>query len=146
MGVSIREYARHRGVAESTVRKALRSGRIAAGPDGAIEPETADAAWTANTNAAKRRTRKAVPKAALAAARETLTESGRRPAGAGMTFMEARTASEVLKVQTARINLQRLKGGGHRPGPGHRACLPVRTRGARCVAQLAGTGLGVDGG
>ena len=110
MGVSIREYARHRGVAESTVRKALRSGRIAAGPDGAIEPETADAAWTANTNAAKRRTRKAVPKAALAAARETLTESGRRPAGAGMTFMEARTASEVLKVQTARINLQRLKG------------------------------------
>ena len=110
MGVSIREYARHRGVAESTVRKALRSGRIVAEADGTIEPGTADAAWQANTNAAKQRKRKAVPKAALAAARETLQESGQRPAGAGMTFMEARTASEVLKVQTARITLQRLKG------------------------------------
>ncbi len=110
MGVSIREYARHRGVAESTVRKALQSARIAAEPDGTIEPGTADAAWARNTNAAKRRKRKAVPKAALEAARETLTESGQRPAGVGMTFMEARTASEVLKVQTARINLQRLKG------------------------------------
>ncbi len=110
MGISIREYARHRGVAESTVRKALRSGRIAAEPDGTIEPGTADAAWAQNTNAAKRRKRKAVPKAALAAARETLAESGQRPAGPGMTFMEARTASEVLKVQTARVKLHRLKG------------------------------------
>ena len=51
-----------------------------------------------------------MPKVALEAARETLQDSGQPPAGAGMTFMEARTASEVLKVQTARINLQRLKG------------------------------------
>ena len=110
MGISIRAYARLRGVAESTVRKALKSGRIAADADGTIDPEKADAAWAANTNAAKRRRRKAVPETALAAARETLHESGQRPAGAGMTFMEARTASEILKVQTARIALQRLKG------------------------------------
>ncbi|MBI4254860.1 MAG: elements of external origin [Candidatus Rokubacteria bacterium] len=110
MGMTIRAYARHRGVDESTVRKALRAGRIAAEPDGTIDPAKADAAWAANTDAAKRPRRKAVPKAALQAARETLQESGQRPAGPGMTFMEARTASEVLKVQTARINLQRLKG------------------------------------
>jgi len=110
MGVSIRAYASRRGVAESTVRKALQAGRITAERDGTIDPDKADAAWKANTNVAKRRRRKAVPKAAVEAARETLQESGQRPAGPGMTFMEARTASEVLKVQTARINLQRLKG------------------------------------
>ncbi|MFQ5984966.1 MAG: elements of external origin [Alphaproteobacteria bacterium] len=123
MGVSIRAYARRRGVDESTVRKALKTGRIATEPDGTIDPARADAAWKANTSVAKRRNppsrsplrrakerRKAVPKAAVEAARETLQESGQRPAGSGMTFMEARTANEVLKVQTARIKLQRLKG------------------------------------
>lgn len=110
MGISIRAYARRREVAESAVRKALEKGRITAEPDGTIDPAKADAAWTANTDSAKQRKRKAVPKAAVAAARQTLEESGQRPAGPGMTFMEARTASEILRVQTARINLQRLKG------------------------------------
>jgi hypothetical protein len=123
MGFSIRAYARRRGVAESAVRKALEKGRIAAESDGTIDPVKADAAWTTNTDAAKSRNppsrnplrrakerRKAVPKAAVAAARQTLEESGQRPAGPGMTFMEARTASEILRVKTARINLQLLKG------------------------------------
>jgi len=95
MGVSIRAYARHRGVAESTVRKALASGRITSEPDGTIDPAKADAAWKANTNVAKRRKRKRVPKAAGA----------RRVEGAGVAEAE-KSSNEIPHAAdspTARI-------------------------------------------
>jgi len=43
MGLSRRAYARHRGVAENAVRKAIASGRITLEPDGTIDPVKADA-------------------------------------------------------------------------------------------------------
>jgi len=121
MGLSIRAYARHRGVSHSAVRKAIAAGRITPEPDGTIEPGKADAEWLANTGAARGRgkpkatggrgkTVKPVPEAALNAVRETLRESGESVAAGGTTFMQARTANEVLKAQTARVRLQRLKG------------------------------------
>ncbi len=48
--MSLREYARHRGVALSAVQKAIASGRIATLADGRIDPAAADAAWARNTN------------------------------------------------------------------------------------------------
>jgi hypothetical protein len=51
-----------------------------------------------------------VPEAAVGAVRETLREHGEPVAAGGMTFMQARTANEVLKAQTARVRLQRMKG------------------------------------
>jgi hypothetical protein len=54
-----------------------------------------------------------VPEAALGAVRDTLREQG-EPIVAGpgqaMTFMQARTANEVLKAQERRVRLQRMKG------------------------------------
>ena len=119
MGLSRRAYARHRGVAESAVRKAIGAGRITVEPDGTIDPAKADAEWSANTNATQgrgkrgggRRTAvKPVPEAAVSAVRETLRESGEPVTAGATTFMQARTANEVLKAQTARVRLQRLKG------------------------------------
>jgi len=121
MGLSIRGYARHRGVSHTAVQKAIAAGRITPEPDGAIEPGKADAEWSANTGAARGRgkskatagrgrTVKPVPEAALNAVRETLRESGEPVTAGGATFMQARTANEVLKAQTARVRLQRLKG------------------------------------
>ena len=49
MGLSIRAYARHRGVAHSAVQKALASGRIQPEPDGTINPVKADAQWAMHT-------------------------------------------------------------------------------------------------
>lgn len=49
MGISMREYARKRGVSHTAVQKAIKSGRIAKEPDGTIDPEKADAAWETNT-------------------------------------------------------------------------------------------------
>ena len=47
--LSIRAYAKHRGVYESAVRKAISAGRITLMPDGQIDPEVADREWDNNT-------------------------------------------------------------------------------------------------
>lgn len=115
MGLSIRGYARHRGVSEAAVRKAISAGRIAKKADGTIDPDKADAAWQARSDPARGRPtalkQKPVPRAAIESVRETLAESGTPVPGSGaMTYLQARTANEVVKVQTARLRLQRLKG------------------------------------
>ena len=53
---------------------------------------------------------KPVPEAAVGAVRETLREHGEPVSAGGMTFMQARTANEVLKAQERRVRLQRMKG------------------------------------
>lgn len=51
MLLSIRAYAKHRGVVESAVRRAISDGRITT-TGGKIDPDVADAQWTKNTNPA----------------------------------------------------------------------------------------------
>ena len=55
---------------------------------------------------------KPVPEAAVTAVGETLKEQGMAapPVGSGTTFLQAKTANEVLKAQERRIRLQKLKG------------------------------------
>jgi len=52
-GLSIRAYARHRGVSHTAVRKALAAGRITAGADGGIDAAQADAQWSHSTDLSK---------------------------------------------------------------------------------------------
>src|SRR5271156_1675800 len=47
--MSLRAYARHRGVSLRAVQKALASGRIAAREDGRLDPDLADTNWARNT-------------------------------------------------------------------------------------------------
>jgi hypothetical protein len=54
-GLSIRAYARRRGVSHESVRKALATGRISAGPDGRIDPAAADRQWATSTDLSKPR-------------------------------------------------------------------------------------------
>jgi len=122
---SNRELARHLGISETAVRRAEKAGRIRREADGSWDSAKVKAAWSDNTDqaqqrparggrpAARRRTLKPVPEAALGAVRETLREHG-EPIAAGpgqaMTFMQARTANEVLKAQERRLRLQQMKG------------------------------------
>ena len=119
-----RGLARQLGVSETAVRRAEKAGRIGREPDGAWDPARVKAAWSRNTDQAQqrparsgrptgnRRALKPVPEAALGAVRDTLREHG-EPIVAGpgqaMTFMQARTANEVLKAQERRLRLQRMK-------------------------------------
>ena len=54
-GLTIRGYARHRGISHTAVRKALATGRITATPDGTIDPEAADRQWATATDLSKPR-------------------------------------------------------------------------------------------
>jgi hypothetical protein len=122
---SNRELARQLGISETAVRRAEKAGRIRREADGSWDPAKVKAAWSDNTDQAqqrparsgkpkgKHRPLKPVPEAALGAVRDTLREHG-EPIVAGpgqaMTFMQARTANEVLKAQERRVRLQRMKG------------------------------------
>jgi len=112
MGVSVREYARRRGVSHVAVLKAIKAGWISRESDGTIEPETADAQWDAGTDPAKRRPPKPTAAEALressGATNGQVTAEPVAPAG-GATFTQARTAHEIAKAQRARIQVQRLK-------------------------------------
>jgi hypothetical protein len=117
MGLSIRAYARHRGVSHVAVLRAAKAGRIPLEPDGTIDPVKADAAWQRSTDPAKAKgtSKKAseklkpVPDAAVGSVRETLKEQG-LPSGGNVTFVQARTAHEIAKAYLARLRLQTMKG------------------------------------
>ena len=117
MGVSIRAYARHRGVSHVAVMRAIKAGRVPAEPDGTIDQATADAAWERSTDPSRSKTRPKAPseklrpiaEAAVGSVRETLKEQG-LPAGGSVTFVQARTAHEIAKAHLARLRLQRMKG------------------------------------
>jgi hypothetical protein len=111
---SNRELARQIGVSETAIRRAEKTGRIKREPGGSWDIAKVRAQWSRNTDRAQQRRQhgamKPVPEAAVGAVRETLREHGEPVSAGGMTFMQARTANEVLKAQTARLRLQRMKG------------------------------------
>lgn len=133
MGISRRKFATMRGVSEAAVRAAISSGRISVEADGTIDPEKAMAEWDSQTDPAKQRgphanamrvetqagtaraaATKPVPKAAIDAVNATLEgEGGAAASGGGsgeVSFLRARMANEVLKAQTARVRLEKMKG------------------------------------
>jgi hypothetical protein len=118
MGLSVRAYAKTRGVSHVAVLKAAKAGRITLEPDGTVNPAKADAAWERSTDPGKVKARakskpaeklKPVAEAAMGSVRETLKEQG-LPSGGNVTFVQARTAHEIAKAHLARLRLQRMKG------------------------------------
>ena len=114
MTMSNRALARALGVSETAVRKAEKAGRIRRAGDGSWDIDRVKATWQANTDASQQRAPspglRPVPDAAVGAVRETLREQGESVPAGGMTFLQARTANEVLKAQARRLRLQQLKG------------------------------------
>lgn len=53
--ISLRSYARHRGVNLSAVQRAIKDGRIATEPNGKIDPQVCDLAWDQATDPSKQR-------------------------------------------------------------------------------------------
>ncbi|WP_047195989.1 hypothetical protein [Caldimonas brevitalea] len=104
MGMSIRAYARHRGVSDTAVRKAIQAGRITPEPDGTIDAERADADWAQNTEEPRVGTRQKAPRV-----QSDLVDRGASPAG-GTSLLQARTVNEVVKAQANKVRLARLKG------------------------------------
>ena len=135
-GLSERQYATRVGLSRGAIQKAKEAGRLVLHTDGSIDAAASDARRAETTDPSKTRKPpapklkpvpeaarpslvgaaparlKPVPEAAVAAVGETLREEGlAAPAvGGGTTFLQAKTANEVLKAQERRIRLQKLKG------------------------------------
>jgi hypothetical protein len=122
-GTSERQYAVHVGLSRGAIQKAKEVGRLVLHADGSIDAAASDQRRAALTDPSKSRAvpietaapkpkLKPVPEAAVAAVGETLRDEGlpAPTAAAGTTFLQAKTANEVLKAQERRLRLQKLKG------------------------------------
>ena len=125
-GLSERQYAARVGLSRGAIQKAKEAGRLVLFADGSIDAEASDQRRAAMTDPAKSRAApsprpvaspaapklKPVPEAAVAAVGETLREEGlpAPAAGGGTTFLQAKTANEVLKAQERKLKLAKLKG------------------------------------
>lgn len=123
MGLSIRAYARHRGVSHVAVKKAIDTGRISQLPDGTIDPVVADAQWAANTTPTRRSATaevretpqvsavtREIPQAPARPQRDTPEPPTPALSSGGTSLLQARTVNEVVKAQTNKVRLARLKG------------------------------------
>ncbi|WP_241427743.1 hypothetical protein [Fertoeibacter niger] len=116
-GMSERQYAAHVGLSRGAIQKAKTAERLVLFADGSIDAGASDVRRAETTDPSKTRKppepkMKPVPEAAVAAVGDTLREQGLAvPAvGGGTTYLQAKTANEVLKAQERRIRLQKLKG------------------------------------
>ena len=116
-GLSERQYAARVGLSRGAIQKAKTAERLVLYSDGSINAAASDASRAETTDPSKTRKGpalklKPVPEAAVAAVGDTLREQGLSApvVGGGTTFLQAKTANEVLKAQERRIRLQKLKG------------------------------------
>jgi len=122
MGLSIRAYARYRGVSHVAVKKAIDTGRITPEPDGTIEPNRADLEWAQNTLASRKapvaqaaQTPPVLERAAVAqvAAAPSPVGAAQSPVSAlsagGTSLLQARTVNEVLKAKIRQVELAEKK-------------------------------------
>jgi hypothetical protein len=114
MGISIRAYARHRGVTDTAVHKAIRAGRVTPEADGTIDIDRADREWARNTDTPKKGTEQRAESVAVRenAGEQTaaLPSGGTSLPSGGTSLLQARTVNEVVKAQTNKVRLARLKG------------------------------------
>ena len=123
-GLSERQYAARVGLSRGAIQKAKDAGRLVLHADGSIDAAASDKRRAAMTDPSKSRAApqtpsaapksklKPVPEAAVASVGDTLREEGLAApiTSGGTTFLQAKTANEVLKAQERRIRLQKLKG------------------------------------
>ncbi len=112
--LSIRAYARYRGVSHSAVRKAIAKGRITAVDDG-IDPVQADREWEANTDVAKRTvvgSRSAVQQTKTTSAsrpRPASPQSARAPSDTSSpsaTYSQSRGVRETYLARLAKVDYE----------------------------------------
>jgi hypothetical protein len=100
--LSLRAYAKHRGVSLAAVQKAIKSGRIATTADGTIDSERADAQWATRTRPGQRGAAKPAANPVVSFADASRSE----PAGAGLDYFRARAIRESYLARLAKIEFE----------------------------------------
>ena len=108
-----REYARHRGCNESSVRKAITSGRISTNPDGTIDPKAADKQWTpsSRTPARPKRSRHRQVAVSSEALDQVRAAVGKGPNGhdGDVLLVDARLAKMINEAEQARLKTEQMR-------------------------------------
>jgi len=110
--VSLRAYAKHRGVTLRAVQKAIQSGRIRTTPEGQIDPAQADADWERNTGPRAGASiafpspppRSPVPSLAAEPPRAELGAAG------SLDYARARAIHEHYKARKAKLDYEERLG------------------------------------
>jgi hypothetical protein len=109
--VSLRGYAKHRGVSLRAVQKAIQSGRIQPTASGKIDIEVSDAQWQRNTGP-RPTTRTAPPSAKTNAARQLVEQPLRAdtPGQPGLDYSRARAVRENYLARLTKIEFEEKSG------------------------------------
>ena len=99
--MSLRAYAKHRGVSLSAVQKAIRAGRVSKTPDGKIDPVKADAEWKRNTTPPIRQTIRSAP---------PITTDTSGPTASPAIFAVARGVREQYLARLTKIEYEERVG------------------------------------
>lgn len=104
------EYARHRGVSQAAVRKAVRSGRITLGADGLLDPAVADVQWRRNTRVRAVRAAMRDPQARAAGPSPATWSAPAHPHNDGDDYAGARARRECAEAALAELRLAEERG------------------------------------
>jgi hypothetical protein len=96
MELSLRAYARHRGVSETAVRKAIKSGRITKNKNGKVDPKIADQEWQKNTDPAQIKTANISEK-----------PSNNFSSLAGPSYQQSRAIKEAYNAKLTRLQFEK---------------------------------------
>ena len=116
MSMSLRAYARHRGVALSAVQKAIASGRIHPEPDGSIDPIKADAQWDRHTRTAQPTTPRVTTARPPPVAQHASQPAAPPPQpqasddARGVDYHKARAVRETYSARLAKLEFEERTG------------------------------------
>ncbi len=120
MGLSIRAYAKQKGVSDTAVHKAIKSGRIPVEADGTIDPAKANVAWERNTSPAQQRkpepvnpvpTPTPVHPQPIRQPSQRSTEQDAGPSMAGMpNYQMSRAVRETYNAKLTRLDYEERTG------------------------------------
>jgi hypothetical protein len=121
MSLSLRAYAKHRGVSLTAVQKAIKAGRVTTTADGKIDPEKADLEWKSRTDPGKQRRKQKAepeperPKAATPELRPepqsgAEPQLGEEPEANPDDYWKSRAAREFWEAKLSKLKAEREAG------------------------------------
>ena len=107
MEISIRAYATRKGISDTAVRKAIKSGRITLTKNGKINPALADRQWEANTDPAQVY---AIKEDSPARAASSETASSASSGGIGVSYQQSRAIREAYEARLKKLEFDERTG------------------------------------
>lgn len=103
MEISIRAYAAQKGISDTAVRKAIKTGRVTLTKNGKINPTIADRQWKANTDPAQVY---AIKEENAPSENQTASAAG----GIGVSYQQSRAIREAYEARLKKLDFDERTG------------------------------------